>query len=253
MLSHKTVTITLLAASSILFLALIIGSASQPACFPWHDAKRVEPVSCYKHSGNEVNPSWKIQTISEMTARSGLTAELLSGFAAFSLIAIYNALFFIKSNLKGQKTYFQIVDATFALGSLGFVGLTVWNLRVESTVHSCFTTQTIIAVFIQMSVLTFSIHKPTTINWVNLATMVAAMLEYVILFATYPSPIPDGDGYFDAKYYMHAYGQFIFFGLYFWSLYYIVVNNCYSKSQGYRQINSGQTLSTNQEFGSLRL
>lgn len=228
MVRHKIVTTGLLVASFLFFVALIIGSASQPACFPWPDAKRVEPNSCYKHSGDEVNPTWKIQTISEMTARSGLTAELLSGLAAFSLIAIYNALFYIKLNLQGHQTYWNIVDATFAIGSLGFIGLTVWNLRVESTVHTCFTTQTIIAVFIQMVVLTFSIDKATAMNWVNIVLMVSAMLEYIICFAINPSPVPDGDGYFDAKYYMHAYGQFFFFGSYFWSLYYIVVNNCNS-------------------------
>ena len=216
----------MLAASALLFVALIVGSASQPACFPWPDSKRVEPVTCYKHSGDEVNPTWKIQTISEMTARSGLTAELLSGFAAFALVTIYNALVFLKKHIKGELIYWHLVDATLFIGSFGFVGLTVWNLRVESTVHTCFTTQTIIAVIIQMFVLTFSLEKPTITNWINIAIMTTAMLAYVVLFAIYSSPAPDGDGYFASKYYSHAYAQFVFFGSYFGSLYYMVLSNC---------------------------
>lgn len=161
-----------------------------------------------------------------LLARSGLTAELLSGFAAVSLIAVYNALCYMKHTLTDVSVNWHVVDATFAVGALGFVGLTVWNLRVESTVHTCFTCQTIMAVFIQVATLTAGLNTPQRSNWVCLAVMAAAMLEYVLVVIILPVPNVSDPDYFDAKYYVHAWGQFVFFASYFVALTLIVEQHC---------------------------
>ena len=115
----NTIVISLLG-SAVALLSLCVYAASQPACFPWRDAVRVQPVSCYNATGH-ANPTWQAQTISEMTARSGLTAELLSAIAALSLISVYSALCHLRKTMPSQD--WSVVNATFAVGALGFVGL----------------------------------------------------------------------------------------------------------------------------------
>lgn len=204
-------------ACAVMLIALIIVSMWQYACYPWPDASRADKLTCYDSTGSP-NARWKLQTISEMTARSGMTAELLSGLAAVSLICIYNTLNYIKQNNDLTQVW-HVIDSTFVVGALGFVGLTVWNLRVESTVHTCFTSQTIMAIFIQATVLTWTVkfrqqHSLRVLAWV---VLLISMLLYVILISAISAPHP-GPHYFDAKYYYHAYPQVVFFVSYFLDL-----------------------------------
>lgn len=204
-------------ACAAMLIVLIIVSMRQYACYPWPDASRAEKLSCYDSTGSP-NARWKLQTISEMTARSGMTAELLSGLAAISLICIHNTLNYIKHNNDLAQAW-HVIDSTFVVGALGFVGLTVWNLRVESTVHTCFTSQTIMAIFIQATVLTWAgkfkqRHSLRVLAW---GVLLISMLLYIILILAISAPHP-GPLYFDAKYYYHAYPQVIFFVSYFLDL-----------------------------------
>ena len=194
---------------AVLLLGLIVGSWSQPACYPWRDAANNEPVHCYDESNND-NPGWKLQTISEMTARSGTTAELLSGLAALCLICIYHVLWYVEP---AYTTWWHVVKISYAVGALGFVGLTVWNLRVQSTVHTCFTSQTILAVFVQTSALTFAQKKRYNILTALWAVLFLSMIAYVVLFSSHGAPHP-GKKYFELKYYTHAIAQIIFFEVY---------------------------------------
>lgn len=250
-MTPKAVAVGMLLGSALALFGLIVGSASQAACYPWADAMRVEPLTCHNGTGHN-NPTWKVQTISEMTARTGLTAELLSGFAAVSLIAIYNALCYMKKHMYGHREYWHLVDATFAVGALGFVGLTVWNLRVESTVHTCFTSQAIMAVFIQVATLTSMLTAPRTENWVCLSVMGLAMLEYVVLFSVYPEPDPGSSEYFDAKYYAHAWGQFTFFGTYFIALALLTWHQCGPKALGHAREGKEDDMENVPHLGSTR-
>ena len=218
-----------------LFLALIVESSKQPACFPWPDHARVEKMSCYNATGHE-NPTGRWQTISEMTARSGLTAELLSAFAAFSLVSIAHALSCLhRATLYNDaRDNWTIVNVTYAVGALGFVGLTVWNLRVESTVHTCFTSQTVVAVFAQIVALTCLRKKIEPKWWLKVHYSVAgllflAMATYVGLLAKNNSPPLIGGDYFDEKYYTHAFPQYTFFGLYFVALILFIVDAAQSQ------------------------
>lgn len=186
---------------------------TKPACFPWPDAAKQEPLSC------DNNPTRRVQTISEMTARTGITAELLSAAAAATLIGVYAALAFIRERLPGTRTQWRVVEASFAVGALGFVGLTVWSLRVNGGVHTCFTAQTIIAIFIQVSTL-IKVDNPLAPAWSLLTgvwlSMLVAMGYYIITNAAIDAPEPTvAAGYFDSEYFQHAYGQFVFFAMYF--------------------------------------
>lgn len=179
-----------------------------PACFPWPDAALHEPLTC-SHT-----PTRVVQTVSEMTARTGMTAELLSAAAAAALIGVYAALAFIRERLPSTPAVWHVVDATFAVGALGFVGLTVWSLRVNGMVHTCFTSQTILAIFIQATILCqLASDDAVTLAWF---IMLVAMAYYAITSASDDMPEPTvAAGYFDAKHYRHAYGQFVFFSMYF--------------------------------------
>ena len=173
-----------------------------------------------------------IQTISEVTARDNLTAELFSGGAGVALVVIYHTICQIKARHPRHQFLWPIVDASYALGALGFVGLTVWNLRVSETVHSCFTAQTIMAVSMQVAVLSLcSVDKTPwyrTSLGVAQAVFYLAGLEYVVMICIrawlMDYPTEDTLDYFDFKYYTHAIGQYTFFSMYFmilwlvWSL-----------------------------------
>ena len=180
-----------------------------------------------------------------MTARSGTTAELLSAVAALALASIYNALTYIKlHHNKGSLVYakWKVVDVTFVVGSIGLVGLTVWNLRVESTVHTCFTSQTIVSICIQCVALCSIVghtelnKKPDLSRWrqwlrsyfvrLIVAFMLIAMVVYVILFSTADTPLPHGDEYFAIGHHKHAFAQFSFFALYFLALMWLVYEHC---------------------------
>ena len=202
--------LTGLAVPAVVLVAVVIVSWTSPACFPWADGRHVEPLTC-------TGPKHRVQTISEMTARKALTAELLSGTAAVSLIGIYAALEYIRKQRQSDNFKWKIMDASFAMGALGFVGLTVWSLRVNNMVHTCFTSQTIMAVFIQVTVLMRmynpSWYDPLVFTWVF---MTAAMLWYVGFIIGVAAPEPtDADEFFDQKYYKHAWGQFAFFAAYY--------------------------------------
>lgn len=245
------------AACAVLLLILIVTSMYQYACYPWEDTVRVEKLTCYNSTGSP-NARWKVQTISEMTARSGLTAELLSGLAAISLISIYHTLCYLKGRCSSRETW-HIIDATFAVGALGFVGLTVWNLRVESTVHTCFTSQTIMAVFLQVTVLTWGCcalrpGRSRIIQIAMWAVILLSMLWYVIMLSANGAPDP-GPHYFDGKYYYHAYGQFVFFITYYTYLSYVA--HCQSglpaKKAKYEQLQDTTTAQPAEMFSTIKL
>lgn len=247
------------AACAVLLLILIVASMYQYACYPWKDTVRVEKLMCYNSTGSP-NDRWKVQTISEMTARSGLTAELLSALAAISLISIYHTLCCLKGRCQFHDTW-HIIDATFAVGALGFVGLTVWNLRVESTVHTCFTSQTIMAVFLQVTVLTWSCYvlprgRSRTMQIALWAVILLSMLWYVITLSAYDAPDP-GPHYFDAKYYYHAYGQFVFFITYYIYLSYMAhcsaIETPYSKMKSVSPQSSPRKRANTALFSTIKL
>jgi len=199
----------------VTYLALVcitLLAWSKPACLPWPDVSNQEPVTCYaKHTH-------VVQTISEMTARTGLTAELLSAAAAASLIVVYGVLGYIREHKPVPRLPWRIVDASYYVGALGFVGLTVWSLRVNGTVHTCFTAQTIIAIFIQVTALRLIVVGPM-ISWLTFAwvLMLVSMVSYVSLIQI-DAPDPVEEEYFKPKYYRHAYWQFVFFTVYFLQL-----------------------------------
>ena len=243
--TYKQVTLSLLFLSLVALATLVGYSADQPACFPWTNSELAEPLDCYTGTGlsRRPNPKGKIQTISEMTARSGTTAELLSAVAALALASIYNALTYIKlhySDIQLAYAKWKIVDLTFVVGSIGLVGLTVWNLRVESTVHTCFTSQTIVSICIQCVTLCVILRnsssepkankkwhqrRPSTLHWIVLG-MLIAMVLYVYYFSTAKTPPPNGNEYFAFSHHKHAIAQFCFFALYFTALMWVVYKHC---------------------------
>lgn len=206
---RKRMLLTLTGSLTVGLLALvvlIIVSAHQRACYPWADNVLKEPLTCTK------NERWKWQTISEMTARSGATAEALSGLGALLVIVVYHALHTFKRRWKNLSTnddrVWPLVFVTYYVGSVGFLGLTVWNLRVESVVHSCFTAQTIAALSVQIILLVQL--KPSRVSKALFGLSAIAMLEYIIMYFVHDSP-PLGDSYFDFKYHSHVIGQYLFF------------------------------------------
>jgi len=160
-----------------------------------------------------------LQTISEVTARSPLSAELFSGGAAISLVGIYATICTIKKKHTDKAVLWPIVDASFAVGSLGFVGLTVWNLRVSGTVHSCFTAQTIVAVGIQIVSLYYCVATPSRYLKAAYGTFWFSGVFYIgyIIYRGLKWDMPTANtvAYFDVKYYYHAIGQFIYFFMYY--------------------------------------
>ena len=195
----------------VLFITLIFYSASQPACFPWEDEPWQQPLTCRNETTS--NPTYQYQTISDMTARTGTTAELLSGLAAAMLLSIYNALRHIKKQATepnaNDKIDWNLVMATYGVGAVGFIGLTVWNLRVQSTVHTCFTSQTIVAVYVQ--IFTLTANENLVVQRITKGLFLVAGGIYVggFMYVEKPPPVPSE--YFKWKYHWFVLGQYFFF------------------------------------------
>ena len=163
-----------------------------------------------------------------MTARTGTTAELLSGLAAAMLFAIYNALTALHKE-NNSAVNWNVVKATYLIGAIGFVGLTVWNLRVQKTVHTCFTSQTIVAVYVQVHALTKSIKAANIIR----GFMILFAGVYVVGFIVTEKPFPDGAAYFDFQYNWFVIGQYLFFIGYFVTLMYLVYTRKTDDNKGH--------------------
>lgn len=177
---------------------------TQRACFPWNERAGAH--------GNLYCPGdhYVVQTISEMVARSSTTAELFCSAAALSLVGMWLAL---RDILRSRSPWVRDgVHACFSVGAVGYVGLTVWSLRVSGPIHTGFTAQTL-----SMMLLMCVMLSRTTLSRALCALQMVALVLYVSLYAS----IPDHDwskgevGYHAPANFKHAWAQYAFVTLHY--------------------------------------
>lgn len=160
---------------------------------------------------------YKIETISEMVARSSTTAALFSGAAAISLIGISIALKDIYRGYGIQGAARDAVQGAFYIGALGYVGLTVWSIRVDDGIHTGFTAQTLCMMTLLCTIL--CIHIYDSLSRGLCVLLVVSLLAYGTLYGAkedWPINAKDYTNYFDFdKYYRHAPAQYCFVSFYY--------------------------------------
>ena len=167
--------------------------------------------------------TWVLQTISEIVARSSVTVEIFSGTAALSLVCIYVVIQDIMAH--ADITTKHIVIIAYTLGAVGYVGLTVWSLRVSGPIHTCFTAQTLTMMMMQTFILTANPPPGADYDWFSAALVLCqlvALVAYIWLYSNVPlhdwSSIK---GYYDVSRYQHAWAQYSFVVLYYITLGYM--------------------------------
>jgi len=160
----------------------------------------------------------KVETISEMVARSGNTAEAFSAAAAISLVGMYIAL---QDIFKDHRIHGAAKDAALAayyVGAVGFIGLTVWSIRVSGGIHTGFTVQTLSMMALTCVVLCVALRDDVASFFC--ALLILSMLMYGGLYAaktefSYLGNNIDYSTYHDMEYNKHAPAQFAFVALYY--------------------------------------
>lgn len=174
---------------------------TEKACYPWNDAH-----------GNLYCPGERhvVQTISEMVARSSTVAELFCSSAALSLVGMWLAL---RDILRDRAPWVREgVHASFAVGAVGYVGLTVWSLRVSGPIHTGFTAQTL-----SMMLLTSVMLSRTAASRALSLLQTMALVTYVALYASVPAhDWSKGEtGYHAPANFKHAWAQYAFVTLHY--------------------------------------
>jgi hypothetical protein len=158
-----------------------------------------------------VGPPEKLETISEMVARSGITAEMFCATAALTLVGMHIALKDIMRLHPIQGAAKDAVQAAFYIGSLGYVGLTVWSIRVSGHIHTGFTAQTLCMMTLTCVILCIQISDFQAHLYCGF--LVLSIVAYAGLFAakedfSYDGASGDYSHYFDFKYNLHAPAQY---------------------------------------------
>ena len=210
------------------FISTIVYSMSLQACIIWQAQQDDDLSQCE-------GGTWRLQTISEMVARSDTAAELFSLAGAITLLVTVYILACIVMNIwkfatvrRKAKSNLVLLLASVLLGSLGYVGLTVINLRVEKMglIHTLFTAQCFAAMFIQLFALKQMIqHEPSLkLKYMNSALFLSLTFGalYVIFHATADRTYThDYSIYFAFSKNIHAMFQILFIAWYYVILCYV--------------------------------
>lgn len=177
-------------------------------CIPIHNS--------HGHWPCEGNPTKKLETISEMVARSGITAEMFCATAALTLVGMHIALKDIMRVQDMRSVAKDAAQAAFLIGAMGYVGLTVWSIRVSGHIHTGFTAQTLS--MMTLTCVTLCSQIPDLRATVYCGFLVLSIVAYAGLFAAKEefsyAGNPDYSQYFDFKYNLHAPAQYCFVAFY---------------------------------------
>lgn len=218
------------AALPLAMMMLVVGIASnEPVCLP-AELKYGHTAGCTACS----NQKHVVQTISEMVARNDTTAEAFTAVAALTVIGLAFIIEQVCDRLKKSsadtRPICYALRVSVFVSACGMIGLTVWSLRVDSRLHSCFTALTICTMLVQLCLCFDNLHEAGIVSRnVSLGFTVPAFIAavlYVVLYASRNSTDPtiasvDCDEYFDIKHYKHAVAQCSFITLYFCAMCYI--------------------------------
>ena len=186
----------------------LLGAAAwgftKKACYPYTDS-----------AGDSVCPGaqYKLQTISEMVARTPATTELFCAAAAMSIVGTRAALKDITADYSDGDHV--IVETSFAVGAAGLIGLTVWSMRVSGDIHTGFTAQTLVMLLLISYMLSFQPKETRREIKALFVLEVVSLICYVGFYMTADHPAPDDpDVYFDLDIHKHAVAQIAFVVMY---------------------------------------